>query len=173
MLRVTIVLGLMATLGCGQPTLPPVATHNAPETDAVRAVYSPVGIVRGRPLAWCADPRPDDPLLLDGLELGTFDDNAGSALDDLRALHRIPRVAAEEIALVADEAVCERAARAYDAATFIYRHTPPGRSIDSVFVVALGPVYLVESAGDRRHGYEVKFFDRSWTPLRGGFGVEF
>jgi hypothetical protein len=172
MLRLTLAVSLLAMFGCQQPDLPPVAGYEPPPR-IVRAVYHPPAVVRGRPIAWCADPRPNDPLLFDGIELGTFSDDDGSVLDDIRALHRISPVPVDEIALVTDEVVCERAARAYDAARFIYRSSPPGRSIEPVFVVSVGRVYLVESAGDRRHGYEVKVFDRSWTHLRGGFGVEF
>jgi hypothetical protein len=184
MFRVPLAFGLIAIVGCRQPALPPVATERPSSGVAVRAMivhagatgdsWGRGGAVRGRPLAWCADSRSNDPLLLDALELGTFDENDGSALDDVRAMHRIPRIPADQIAMVTDDESCERAARAYDAATFIYRSTPLGRSIDPVHVVSLGRVYLVESAGDRRRqGYEVKFFDRSWKHMRGGFGVEF
>jgi len=112
-------------------------------------------------------------LLLDALELGTITDNDGSALDDLRVMHRIPLTPADQIAVIADEAGCEHAARAYDAAISIYRSSGRAEHIEPVHVVALGPLYLVESTGDRRQGYEVKLFDRGWRHRRGGFGVEF
>ncbi len=185
MLRVPIALGLIATAGCRQPAPPPAAFELRPALAAVRAetVQPPrapggddgkrSGAVRGAPLTWCAAPRPNDPLLLDAIELGTITDNDGSALDDLRVMHRIPLTPADQIAVVTDEAGCEHAARAYDAAISIYRSSGRAEHIEPVHVVALGPLYLVESAGDRRQGYEVKLFDRGWRHRRGGFGVEF
>lgn len=164
------------------PAPPPAAVERRPALTAVCAEFAPAnsarnlkptGAVRGRPLAWCADPRPNDPLLLDALELGTFDDNDGSALDDVRVMHRILLTPPDQIVMVTDEERCERAARAYDAAIAIYRSSGRAENIEPVHVVALGPLYLVESASDRRPGYEVKVFDRSWRHRRGGFGVEF
>src|SRR5687768_13545070 len=183
MLRVPLVLSLIATVGCRQPAPPPAAVERRPVLTAVRAEIVETapprsatpkrGEVRGRPLAWCAAQRPNDPLLLDALELGTLDENDGSALDDLRVMHRIPLMPADQIVLVTDEGRCEQAARAYDAAISIYRSSGRAESIEPVHVVSLGPLYLVESAGDRRQGYEVKFFDHRWRHRRGGFGVEF
>ena len=145
-----------------------IVQANSPLGDARKP-----GAVRGRPLFWCADPRPNDPLRLDALELGTFDENDGSTLDDVRVMHRIAVVPADRIVMVTDEDSCEHAARAYDTATSIYRSSGRTESIEPVHVVSLGPLYLVESSGDRRQGYEVKVFDRAWRHLRGGFGVEF
>jgi hypothetical protein len=183
MLRVPLALGLIAIAGCRQPVPPSGAVERGPVLSAVRAEIvqavpprsdaRKLSAVRGRPLAWCAEPRPNDPLLLDALELGTFDENDGSALDDLRVMHRIPLTPADQIVMVTDEARCEQAARAYDTAISIYRSSGRAESIEPVHVVALGPLYLVESAGDRRQGYEVKFFDSRWRHRRGGFGVEF
>lgn len=183
MLRIPVALSLIAAVGCRQPAPPPAAVERRPALTAVRAEIvqaaaprndSPKrGAVRGRPLNWCADPRPNDPLLLDALELGTFDENDGSALDDLRVMHRIALTPADQIVMVTDEDRCEQAARAYDAAISIYRSSGRAESIEPVHAVALGTLYLVESAGDRRQGYEVKFFDRGWRHRRGGFGVEF
>lgn len=185
MLRVPIALGLIATAGCRQPAPPPAAVELRPALAAVRAESGQPsrapggddgkrrGAVRGAPLTWCAAPRPNDPLLLDAIELGTITDNDGSALDDLREIHRIPLTPADQIAIITDEAGCEHAARAYDATISIYRSSGRAERIEAVHVVALGPLYLVESAGDRRQGYEVKLFDRSWRHRRGGFGVEF
>lgn len=183
MLRVPAALGLIAAVGCRQPAPPPAAVERPPALTAVRAeivqAASPRedvrkrSAVRGRPLTWCAEPRPNDPLLLDALELGTIDENDGSALDDVRVMQRIPPTPADQIVMVTDEERCEQAARRYDAAISIYRSSGRPESIEPVHVVALGPLYLVESAGDRREGYEVKFFDRGWRHRRGGFGVEF
>lgn len=184
MLRVLLALGVLAAVGCRQPAPPPPVVDRPAAVTAVRAVafqtnppasgdWERSGWVRGRPLTWCAEPRTPDPLLLDALELGTIDEYDGSALDDLRIMHRIPLMPADQIAMVTDEGSCETAARAYDAATSIYRNISRAQSVQPVHVVSLGPLYLVESAGDRRQGYEVKFFSRSWKHLRGGFGVEF
>jgi hypothetical protein len=183
MLRLPLVLGLIATAGCRQPVPPPAAVERRPVLTAARAeiVHAAPpqsappkrGAVRGRPLTWCANPRPSDPLLLDALELGTFDENDGSTLDDLRVMHRIPLTPADQIVMVTDEGRCEQAARAFDTAISIYRSSGRAESIEPVHVVALGPLYLVESTGDRRQGYEVKFFDSRWRHRRGGFGVEF
>lgn len=183
MLRVPVVLAVIAAFGCGQPAPQASAVERRPEPIAARAeivqASSPPrnagkrGAIRGRPLVWCADPRPNDPLLLDALELGTFDENDGSMLDDVRVMHRIARTPADQIVMVTDENRCEQAARAYDAAISIYRSSGRAESIEPVHVASLGPLYLVESAGDRRQGYEVKVFDRAWRHRRGGFGVEF
>lgn len=129
--------------------------------------------MRGRPPDWCAEPRPNDPLLLDAIELGTIADNDGSTLDEVRAMHRIALTPADQIVMVTGEDRCEQAARAYDAAISIYRSSGRADSIEPVHVVSLGTRYLVESAGDRHPGYEVKLFDRGWKHLRGGYGVEF
>jgi len=130
MLRVPVALGLIAVVGCRQPA-PPSAVERRPALTAVRAdivqASSPPsdarkpGAVRGRPLAWCAVPRRHDPLLLDAIELGTFAENDGSALDDVRVMHRIALMPADQIVLVTDEERYEQAARAYDAAISIYR----------------------------------------------------
>ena len=88
-------------------------------------------------------------------------------------MHGIALMPADQIVMVTDEDRCEQAARAYDAAISIYRSSGRAESIEAVHVVSLGPLYLVESTGDRRLGYEVKVFDRGWRHLRGGFGVEF
>lgn len=183
MMRVPLALGLIATVGCREPAPPLAAVERRPALTAVRAEMAqaaqphnnarPRGAVRGRPLTWCADPRPNDPLLLDALELGTFHDNDGSALDDVRMMHRIAVMPADQIVVVTDDERCERAARAYDTAIAIYRSSGRADSIEPVHVVALGALYLVESAGDRRQGYEVKVFDRGWRHRRGGYGVEF
>ena len=180
MLKVPLVLGLIAAAACRQPA-PPPAVDRRPVLTAIRAEIVQAarsdapkrGAVRGRPLAWCAGQRANDPLLLDGLELGTIEENDGSALDDLRVMHRIPLTPADQIVIVTDESRCEQAARAYDAAISIYRSSGRPDSIEPVHVVSLGPLYLVESAGDRGQGYEVKFFDHRWRHRRGGFGVEF
>ena len=182
MLRISVALSLIAAIGCRQPA-PPPAVERRPALSAARAEIvqassrsntpERVSKVRGRPLAWCAEPRRQDPLLLDAIELGTVAENDGSALDDLRVIHRIPLLPAGDIATVVDEDSCEYAARAYDAAISIYRSSGRAPSIEPVHVVSLGPLYLVESARDRRDGYEVKLFNRSWKHLRGGFGVEF
>ena len=182
MLRASFVLGLIAGLGC-QQSPPPPPVQRRPVFTAVRAeivhATSPRGdarkrgAVRGRPLTWCADPRTNDPLLLDAIELGTFDENDGSTLDDVRVMHRIALMPADRIVMVTDEDRCEHAARAYDSAISIYRSSGRAESIEAVHVVSLGSLYLVESTGDRRLGYEVKVFDRKWRHLRGGFGVEF
>lgn len=184
MLRVAVALGLVATVGCRQPAPPQATVERPAQARALRAAIvqadSPRSNtpergskVRGRPLAWCAEPRRQDPLLLDAIELGTVAENDGSALDDLRVIHRIPLLPAGDIAMVVDEDRCEHAARAYDAAISIYRSSGRAPSIEPVHVVSLGPLYLVESARDRRDGYEVKLFNRTWKHLRGGFGVEF
>ena len=130
------------------------------------------GVVRGRPRNWCAPPRRNDPLLLDARKL-TASNNKGSELDDPFILHRMPVMPPNQIVMVVDEAICERAARAYDSARLTDRNGPVPARIEAVHVVALGRVYLVESAGDRKRGYEVKVFDASWKPVRGGFGTEF
>ena len=184
MLRAACFLGLIAAAGCRQPAAPPPVVEQRSVITAARAEIVPAhspqrgerqraGAVRGRPLAWCAAPRPNDPLLLDALELGTLDENDGSALDDLRVVHRIPLFPPDRIVMVSDEASCEHAARAYDKAISIYRTSGRPEHIEAVHVVSLGSLYLVESAGDRRQGYEVKVFDRAWRHLRGGFGMEF
>ena len=184
MLRVAVALGLVATVGCRQLAPSPAPIERPAAATALRAAIVQAGsprdnirrqgsTVRGRPLAWCAEPRRHDPLLLDAIELGTFAENDGSALDDVRVIHRIPLLPADHIAMVTDEDRCEHAARAYDAAISIYRSSGRAPSIEPVHVVSLGPLYLVESARDRRDGYEVKLFNRSWQHLRGGFGVEF
>ncbi|MDO8677538.1 MAG: hypothetical protein Q7R30_03110 [Acidobacteriota bacterium] len=184
MLRVAVALGLVATVGCRQLAPAPAAIERPAAATVVRAASvqadSPrdntrerASKVRGRPVAWCAEPRRHDPLLLDAIELGTFTENDGSVLDDVRVIHRIPLLPADHIVMVTDEDSCEHAARAYDGAISIYRSSGRAPSIEPVHVVSLGPLYLVESAGDRGEGYEVKLLTRSWKHLRGGFGVEF
>ena len=173
MLRVPILLGLIATVGCRQPVPPPVAVEQPPQPAVSTIEIKQVAAVRGGPLHWCAEPRPNDPLLLDAIELATFDENDGSGLDDVRVMHGIARLTADQIIVVSGEETCERAARAYDKARSIYRSSGRPASMEAVHVVSLGPLFLVESAGDRRQGYEVKLFDLKWRHLRGGYGVEF
>ena len=68
MLRVTVALGLVATVGCRQPLPPQAAAEQPAQASALRAAIvqaeSPrnnklerVSKVRGRPIAWCAEPR--------------------------------------------------------------------------------------------------------------------
>lgn len=86
---------------------------------------------------WCADPA------VSAWAMGSFIKDVeadGAGADFMRGVYALPRVPRDSVVLVRDEAICERASKAY------YRHelgpTPPG----GVIVIRMGNRYAVQGA---------------------------
>ena len=117
------------------------------------------------PLTWCASPRIEEPLLRDAIRFGFGDDPQATSF---RNMNHVERIAADVIAIVHAEAVCEAAARAYDALE--YRGTAR-QVFRPVLVVRVGRMYLVDDVRPRGDGFFAVYpFDDQWRPGFGAFG---
>ena len=117
-----------------------------------------------RSTGWCADPRPDEPLLHDAKRLK---DPKDSVWATRRYVFEIPPVPADaEIAVVNDEAICRMGAEAY--AGHMRGIFGDGWQVKRVLVIRVGDMYLVEDQGSR-HGndavWTVLLVDNAWQTL--------
>lgn len=156
-----------------QRKIPVVAIPNIQQDSAVKLVPTrrhPVPTRAdggGREQKWCAAPRQSEPLLKEGIRLGTGNDEETKGQ---RAIIGIAPVAADSITIIRDEAVCRRAAEAYRNVLRASVADRFGSHADSpVLVVAVGSVYLVDDLRARGTYWEVMVFDRGWR-RRYGYG---
>lgn len=121
------------------------------------------------PAHWCAVPRRNEPLLREAREMASGSRNNYFA--QIRDLNYLARVPASTVAVVADETLCERAARAYDRDVYSGGFTVDEHvALKAVLVVQVGDAYLVDDLGDRTLFWNVVPYDRDWTELLGRYG---
>jgi hypothetical protein len=114
---------------------------------------------------WCAPPRIEEPLLKEGVTLGTSQEER--AVNQRRILN-LPLLSHEAIAIVSEEDICRDAAKAYWS---ILRESVATEFSDhpdtAVLVVRVGTFYLVDDLRKRDGYWEVMIFDKSWKRLYG------
>jgi hypothetical protein len=119
------------------------------------------------PLQWCAQARSPEPLLADGVRLGTAQDPETVSRRQSIGMAAVPR---DSVVLVRDEATCRRAAQAYWTILRTSVSDLFGNHADTpVLVVAVGSVYLVDDLRNRQTYWEVMVFNQQWQ-RRYGFG---
>ena len=149
------------------------AAHSASATDRVLTELVPGLVLVTYPLgwqpkppapvrtAWCARPRPNEPLLLDAQFLPargkgrTGPDSVFVNLSTMAATIGVRRVPRDSIVIIRDESVCRRVAKELG-------DTVP------VLIVRAGGFYLVDTQGSRDDPYplwEVAVYDRNWRWL--------
>src|SRR5712671_2506415 len=116
-----------------------------------------------RPKAWCGNERRDDPLLVDARRIVSGPDS--DAMAYYRLAYAIPEMSPDAVSLVRDEAVCERAAKAYDRIFHGIDLLEDHRGLMPALAIKLGAVFIVEEARPRGSHWEVMFFDENWRAL--------
>jgi hypothetical protein len=115
------------------------------------------------PTNWCAEPRPDEPLLHDAQGLR---DAENSVWATRRYVFKIPLVPDAEIAVVQDETICRAGAEAY--AAHMRGIFGAGWPAKPVLVIRVGDMFLVDDRGSRdgKHGHwTVLLLDNAWQTL--------
>ena len=122
-----------------------------------------------RPARWCAAARPKEPLLNEARQMATgARRNYFAQIRDMNYLARVP---ASSVRVVSDEAICERAAKAYDRDVYSGGFTVEEHTVlHAVLVVQVGDAYLVDDLSDRAGFWNVVPYDRDWTQLLGHYG---
>ena len=112
---------------------------------------------------WCAEPRPEEPLLRDARGLANPDD-AGWATS--RAVFDIPLIPSAKIDVIRDEALCRRSAVDYGDHM---RSVADERWTDKpVLVLRVGDMYLVDDQRSRKGVdayWTVLLFSKDWKVL--------
>jgi hypothetical protein len=113
---------------------------------------------------WCAEPRPDEPLLGDAKGLRNPADTSWATT---RYVFKIPPVRADaEIAVVRDEAICRSGAEAY--AAHMRGIFGEGWPVKPVLVIRVGDMYLADDLGPRDGDHAVwtaLLLNNKWQPL--------
>jgi hypothetical protein len=113
---------------------------------------------------WCAEPRPDEPLLRDAEGLR---DPVDSSWATTRYVFEIPPVPADaEIKVVRDEALCRLGAEAY--AANLRGVFGQGWPVKPVLVISVGNMYLADDQGPRDGKdavWTALLLDNKWRPL--------
>jgi hypothetical protein len=166
-------------------TAPPAASNASPAEPGVAAgilliplgpgiqepVYDPDAHQRllARPPSWCGAARRNDPLIADVVRIVTGE--LTDSLVQMRLTHNLPMLSPDAVFLVRDEAVCEKAAKAFDRITHAGDFLAEHKRLRPVLVVPVGDVYVVEEARPRGDIWSVEFFDADWRPRGFGYGA--
>jgi hypothetical protein len=77
----------------------------------------------------------------------------------------------DAVFFVRDEAICEKAAKAFDRVTHTGELLAEHKRLHPVLVVRVGDVFVVEEARLRGAVWSVEFFDLDWRHRGFGFGA--
>jgi len=151
-----------------EPAVPAAIRGNMVGRAVQEPFYDPDAHQRllARPRAWCGAARRHDPLIAEVVRIVTA--KATDSLAHLRLTHKLPMLSPDAVSFVRDEAVCEKAAKAFDRITHAGDLLAEHKRVHPVLVVRVGDVYVVEEARARGELWSVEFFDADWRSR--GFG---
>jgi hypothetical protein len=109
---------------------------------------------------WCAEPRPDEPLLRAAQGLR---DPADTGWATTRYVFKIPLLPDANITVIGDETICRELAEIY--ADHIRSVGDPGWAARPVLVVRLGSMYLVDDPSSGDGYWTVLLLDSKWQIL--------